>query len=176
MITRQQTWSLKLQEIRDLTHQESLSAEPHSYAKALAQPHWERTMNEEFLALLSQNTWTLAPSPPRANIQRCKWMFKTKYNFGGSVAYNKARLVAQSFKQLESIHYNETFSSVAKFTIVRIFITIVVYQNWNIQQLELSNSFLFKELTEQVYMHQSPSFINNSCVRMFVNSTRPFTA
>lgn len=94
MVTRTQTGSLKPKATFDLLHFTTASDEPRSHITALADPHWSAAMNEEFRALLSQNTWTLVPCPPNTNILGCKRMFKKKYNADGSLARYKARLVA----------------------------------------------------------------------------------
>lgn len=52
---------------------------------------------------------------------------------------------------------------VAKLTTIRIFITIVVCNNWSISQLDVSNAFLHGHLTKQVFMRQPPSFIHLEC-------------
>jgi hypothetical protein len=50
-------------------------------------------------ALHSQYTWTLVPLPPGKNLVTCKWLFKLKKHYDGSVAIHKARLVARGFTQ-----------------------------------------------------------------------------
>lgn len=109
-------------------------------------------MNEEFHALMSQNTWTLVPSPQDTNILGWKWMFKKKYNADGSLARYKAKLVAQGYNQLEGVDYHETFSLVAKLTTLPIFITVTTYHLWPIIQLDVSNAFLHGQVSEHVYM------------------------
>lgn len=85
-----------------------------------------------------------------------KRMFKIKHNYDDTTTQYKGHLVAQGFKQQEGVDYYETFSLLAKITIVHIFVTIVIYIAWKINQLDVSNAFLHGELTKPVYMCQPP--------------------
>lgn len=87
-------------------------------------------------------------------------MFKTKYYFDRRAASHKSCLVAQGCKQQKGLDYTKAFSLVIKIIIVQIFITIVVYKQWDITQLDLSNTFLHGTLSETIYMCQSLRFIN----------------
>nr|GEU53902.1 retrovirus-related Pol polyprotein from transposon TNT 1-94 [Tanacetum cinerariifolium] len=56
-----------------------------------------------------------------------KWIFKNKMDENEVVIKNKARLVAQGFKQEEWIDYDETFSPVARLEAIRIFLAYAAY-------------------------------------------------
>jgi histone deacetylase 1/2 len=36
--------------------------------------HWRRAMEEEYVALLANQTWELVPRPPDSNIVTGKWI------------------------------------------------------------------------------------------------------
>lgn len=93
-IIKKKALSASLQQ--SLIHDLSTS-DPTSYNKALQVPVWLQAMNEEIAALQQQDTWTLVPIPPDMNLVGCKWVFKVKKNFDGSVVKHKARLVAKGF-------------------------------------------------------------------------------
>ena len=42
---------------------------------------------------------------------------------------------------------------------VRLFISLVVTHNWDIQQLDIKNVFLHGDLQEEVYVEQPPGFV-----------------
>ncbi|KAK9912822.1 hypothetical protein M0R45_036662 [Rubus argutus] len=67
--------------------------EPLNYKSALHIPEWKQAMQEEYAALMNQNTWSLVPLPPDKNLVSCKWLFKLKRNADGSIARHKARLL-----------------------------------------------------------------------------------
>ncbi|XP_071685269.1 uncharacterized protein [Lolium perenne] len=73
------------------------SSEPRTYQAAMGIPHWRQAMEQEYNALLRNETWTLVPSPPRVNIIDSKWVFKVKKHSDGSIERYKARLVARVF-------------------------------------------------------------------------------
>jgi hypothetical protein len=56
-------------------------------------------MNEEFDALMQNNTWRLVPPRRGNNIIDCRWVYKVKRKADGSIDRYKARLVAKGFKQ-----------------------------------------------------------------------------
>lgn len=52
-------------------------------------------MTEEMDALKQNNTWHLVPRPHNENVVGSKQVYRTKYNFDGTIERFKARLVAQ---------------------------------------------------------------------------------
>jgi len=84
--------------------------EPTTYAQALLDPNWQQVMQIELKALQQNNTWTVVPLPAGKKPIGCKWVFKIKYRFDGSIERYKAHLVAKGYTQVEGIDYRETFS------------------------------------------------------------------
>ena len=72
-------------------HTEALSPLPRSCRDALANPHWRQAMEDEYAALLDNNTWNLVPRPAKANVVTGKWIFKHKFHADGSLDRYKAR-------------------------------------------------------------------------------------
>ncbi|GKF02035.1 retrovirus-related pol polyprotein from transposon TNT 1-94 [Tanacetum coccineum] len=52
---------------------------------------------------------------------KLKWSYKVKIDESGEVLKNKARLVAQGFRQEEGIDFKESFAPVARIEAIRIF-------------------------------------------------------
>jgi len=132
---------------------------PSSVKIALASPLWSIAMQEEYNALLFNNTWTLTTLPPNASLVGCKWVFKTKLNADGSFHRCKARLVAKGFHQTHGLDYAETFSPVVRHTTIRLVLTHVVTSGWPVRQVDVNNAFLNGDLSECVYMQQPPGFV-----------------
>jgi hypothetical protein len=59
----------------NLSTSQSLSPIPSNYRSALKDPNWLSDMQEEYNALMTQNTWTLVPRPEGANVVSDKWIF-----------------------------------------------------------------------------------------------------
>ncbi|GJY76927.1 retrovirus-related pol polyprotein from transposon TNT 1-94 [Tanacetum coccineum] len=53
---------------------------------------------------------------------KLKWIYKVKTDEFGGVLKNKARLVAQGFRQEEGIDFEESFTPVARIEAIRIFV------------------------------------------------------
>nr|GEV16337.1 retrovirus-related Pol polyprotein from transposon TNT 1-94 [Tanacetum cinerariifolium] len=68
--------------------------------------------------------------------------------FGG-VLKNKARLVAQGFRQKEGINFEESFALVARIEAIRIFVATAAPKNMIIFQMDVKTAFLNGELKEQ---------------------------
>ena len=85
-------------------------------------------MNEELLALESNSTWDLVPTPLDASIIGSKWVDSIKVRSDGSLDRYKARPVAQAYKQEYGTDYKETFAPVAKMTTVRCLLSVVSIQ------------------------------------------------
>jgi uncharacterized membrane protein YbaN (DUF454 family) len=58
----------------------------------------------------------------------------------------KARLVAKGYVQTYGINYEETYSLVAKMTIIRAIIAMVATKGWSLYQMDVKNFFLHGDL------------------------------
>ena len=117
-------------------------------------------MEQEFQALLKNDTWQLVPPVSGVNIIDSKWVFKVKRHADGSIERYKARLVAKGFKQRYGLDYEDTFSPVIKPTTIRLLLSLAVTRGWFLRQLDVQNAFLHGVLEEEVYMRQPPGFVD----------------
>ena len=131
---------------------------PTSSVEALLLPHWRAAMEEEITALVRQGTWDLVSRPADANVVSCRWVFTIKYNPDRTCNRYKARLVARGFSQAQGIDYEETFSPVVHLNSIRILLSMAVNYVWPLHQLDVSNAFLYGDLTECVYMEKPPGY------------------
>jgi hypothetical protein len=72
--------------------------EPHTYCEACTNPLWQQAMTEEFQALEKTHTWDLVDLSHGKSVIGCKWVYKIKTKFDGSIERYKARLVAKCQK------------------------------------------------------------------------------
>ena len=68
----------------------------------------------------------------------------------------QARLTAMGCHQREGIDFSETFSPVARLTVLRMLIALGVTENFVFWQADVSNAFPNADLDEEVYMEAPP--------------------
>jgi hypothetical protein len=73
-------------------------SEPASYHGVILHLEWQHAMAEEIVALERTGTWNLVPCPPPVRLITCKWVYKVKTRFDGSLERYKSRLVAHGFQ------------------------------------------------------------------------------
>nr|GEY50566.1 retrovirus-related Pol polyprotein from transposon TNT 1-94 [Tanacetum cinerariifolium] len=76
------------------------------------------------------------------------------------VLKNKARLVAQGFRQEEGINFEESFALVARIEAIRNFVANAANKNMTIFQMNVKTEFLIGELKEEVYVSQPKGFVD----------------
>nr|GFA02623.1 hypothetical protein [Tanacetum cinerariifolium] len=79
--------------------------------------------------------------------------------FGG-VLKNKARLVAQGFRQEEGTDFEESFARGTRIEAIRIFVANTALKNMTIFQMDVKTAFLNGELKEDVYVSQPEGFVD----------------
>jgi histone deacetylase 1/2 len=109
-----------------------VSTEPPNLQVALQDPKWKNAMDEEYHALMKNQTCHLVPPRHGTNIIDCRWIYKVNHKADGSVDRYKARLVAKGFKQRYGLDYEETFSHVVKIATVRLVLAISVSREWSL--------------------------------------------
>ncbi|GJT71667.1 retrovirus-related pol polyprotein from transposon TNT 1-94 [Tanacetum coccineum] len=97
------------------------SVEPKNFKQAMTEPSWIDAMQEEIHEFQRLEVWELVPCPDKVLLIKLKWIYKVKTDEFGGVLKNKARLVAQGFRQEEGIDFEESFAPVARIEAIRIF-------------------------------------------------------
>ena len=143
-----------------------VSPVPSSVRDALADPHWCRAMEEEYAALLANQTWDLVPHPSGCNVVTGKWIWTHKRRADGTLERYKARWVLRGFTQRPGVDYDETFSPVVKPATVRTVLSLALSRTWPVHQLDVKNAFLHGTLSETVYSSQPAGFVDSSCPDM----------
>lgn len=70
----------------------------------------------------------------------------------------KARLVTKGYTQWKGIDYYETFTPVAKLVIIYYLLAITIVHNRDLRQLDVNNTFLYENLSKEVYMKVLPRY------------------
>nr|GEZ09897.1 retrovirus-related Pol polyprotein from transposon TNT 1-94 [Tanacetum cinerariifolium] len=94
--------------------QDSPSTKPNNFKQVITEPSWIDAIQEEIHEFERLQVWELVSCPDKVLLIKLKWIYKVKTNKFGGVLKNKARLVAQGFRQEEGIDFEESFVSVAR--------------------------------------------------------------
>ena len=100
----------------------------------------------------------MVPRPVSRTIIGTKWIYRNKLDEHGNVVRNKARLVAQGFKQQEGIDFEETFAPVARLESIRLLLAYAAIQGFTLFQMDVKSAFLNGDIEEEVYVEQPPGF------------------
>ncbi|GKB18220.1 putative ribonuclease H-like domain-containing protein, partial [Tanacetum coccineum] len=134
--------------------------EPKTISQALADESWVEAMQEELLQFKLQKVWILVELPYGKKAIGTKWVFRNKRDERSIVVKNKARLVAQGFRQEEGIDYDEVFAPVARIEAIRLFLAFASYMGFPVYQMDVKSAFLYGTIEEEVYVHQPPGFVD----------------
>jgi hypothetical protein len=83
-------------------------------------------MEEEYAALITNNTWDLVSHHVGSNVVTGKWIFKHKFNSDDTLERYKAHWVLCGFTLRPSVDYNETLSPVVKPGTIRTVLSLAV--------------------------------------------------
>lgn len=116
-------------------------------------------MQEEIKTMKERNVWTLVPKKENDKVLGCRWVYTTKQDANGRVERYKARLVAQGFRQIRGMTFDEVFSPVVNFSIIRLMFSVLVCLNkWKHVQCDIKCAYLYAPLRERILMQQPPGF------------------
>ncbi|GJR00265.1 putative ribonuclease H-like domain-containing protein [Tanacetum coccineum] len=118
------------------------------------------TMQEKLLQFKLQKVWILVDLPYGKKVIGTKWVYRNKKDERGVVVRNKARLVAQGYKEEEGIDYDEVFTHVARIEAIRIFLAFASYMGFIVYQMDVKSAFLYGTIDEEVYVSQPPGFVD----------------
>ncbi|GJW73558.1 putative ribonuclease H-like domain-containing protein [Tanacetum coccineum] len=132
--------------------------EPKKVSQALADESWVEAMQEELLQFKLQDVWVLCDLPEGKRVIGTKWVFRNKRDERGTIIKNKARLVAQGYRQEEGVDYDEVFAPVARIEAIRLFLAFASFMGFTVYQMDVKSAFLYGNITEEVYVKQPPGF------------------
>lgn len=117
-------------------------------------------MDEEIGTMHSRNVWQLVDPEPNINPVGCRWVYTLKRDEAGKITRFKARLVAQGYSQIKGESYDETFSPVINFGLIRFFFSLLVsFAGWYHTQSDIKGAYLYANLDKPVYMKQPLGYV-----------------
>nr|GEZ85859.1 hypothetical protein [Tanacetum cinerariifolium] len=83
------------------------------------------------VTFVQSSSTELVPRPDKVMMITLKWIYKVKLDELGGILKNRARLVARGYRQEEGIDFEESFASVARLEVIRIFLAYAAHKNMN---------------------------------------------
>jgi hypothetical protein len=136
-----------------------IDSEPSTFDEVVKRKVWKASMIEEYESILKNDVWEVVPRPQGKLVVTSKWIYKIKHAVDGSVEKFKARFVARGFSQKEGIDYDEICSPVARYTSIRIIISLASVFNWKLHQMDVKTVFLNGEVEQEVYIEQPEGLV-----------------
>ncbi|GKE80212.1 retrovirus-related pol polyprotein from transposon TNT 1-94, partial [Tanacetum coccineum] len=100
---------------------------------------------------------SIEPKNFKQEMTEPSWMDTDEF---GEVLKNKARLVAQGFRQEKGVDFEESFALVARIEAICIFVANAANKNMTIFQMDVKTAFLNGELKKEVYVSQPEGFVD----------------
>jgi len=89
---------------------------------------------------------------------RVAGFFDRKVDSDGNIIRYKARLVARGDRQREFIHYNDTYSPVARMKSIRVLLALAAKMKMPIHQMDVKTAFLNADMDRDLFMKPPPNF------------------
>jgi hypothetical protein len=117
-------------------------SEPSTFEEATGRQVWRDAMMEEYNSIMKNDVWEVVPRPEGKSMVTSRWLYKLKHAADGRIKRYKACFVAQGFSQVEGVDYDETFASVARYTSIKLVISIATEMGWKIHHMDVKTAFL----------------------------------
>lgn len=131
---------------------------PKNYIEAINSPQklqWDAAMNDELEMLKQRKVWTVVPRSTDMSVITNRWVYTIKTNTDGEILKFKARLVAGGHRQILGIDYDDVFSPVVDFSLLRLFYAICIGVLGLLSyQIDIKGAYLYGELQHVNHMLQ----------------------
>jgi hypothetical protein len=137
---------------------------PSTIEEAYSSPDadfWKEAIRSEMDSIMSNATWEVVERPYGFKPIGSKWVFKKKLRPDGTIERYKARLVFKSYSQKEGEDFFDTYSPMARLTIIRVLLSLVASHGLLVHQMDVTTTFLNGELDEEIYMEHLVGFVAN---------------
>ncbi|GKE92452.1 putative ribonuclease H-like domain-containing protein, partial [Tanacetum coccineum] len=129
-------------------------------SEALKDESWVDAIQEELLQFKIWKVRILVDLPYGKKAIGTKWVYRNKKDERGVVVRNKARLVAQGYRQEKGIDYDEVFALMARIEAISIFLAFASYMGFIVYQMDVKSALLYGKIDEEVYVSQPLSFVD----------------
>ena len=103
---------------------------------------WKKVVRSEMDSVMSNRTWEITDRLYGCKPLGCKCVFKKKLRPDGTIERYKARLVAKGYTQKEGEDFFNTYSPVARLTIIRVLLSLAASYGLIVHQMDVKTAFL----------------------------------
>ena len=136
--------------------------DPQTFKEAMLSPakaRWEEAMGDEVETMRQRDVYDAVPLPDNVKVLGTRWVFKTKRDTDGEVVRYRARLVVQGNRQRFGVDYDEVFSPVVNFVVIRLFLLLLVNnRGWVDAHLDIKCAYLYGHLDKPTYIKPPDGF------------------
>ena len=113
---------------------------------------WRTAVKEELKSIEENNTWEIVEEPENKKLIHSKWVFKIKRD--GKNQKFKARLVVRGFLDSNVYDLTETYTPIARLSLVRCLLSVANKFGLSLHQLDVKTAFLNGDLPDEpkIYM------------------------
>lgn len=137
--------------------------EPSSFEEAVSVPEatqWKHAMDDELNTLKERNVYELVSRPLNKKVIGSRWVYKIKENGHHHAKVFKARIVAQGYRQVFGIDYDQVFTPVVNFEVIYMFISLLVLSlKWFHRHLDVKCAYLYGQLDREHFMETPKGFV-----------------
>ena len=129
---------------------------PRTFGEAVSRPdgqHYLQAAIDEVKALVDNGTFIVRERLPSDRPIGSRWVFLVKRKADGSIERYKGRVVAQGFSQRPGFDFTDTWAPTAKMASIRAILATAGFEDWDIEQVDISSAFLNGKLTENITMN-----------------------
>ncbi|CAN0218762.1 unnamed protein product [Ascophyllum nodosum] len=105
-------------------------------------PNWQRASKSKIDGQLARQVWKVVPRPNGKTVLGTKTTFKPKIEKDGRIEKYKCRFVAQGFRQIKGIHYDESSSPTPSQSSIRMVLGIAEAKDMELRQLNVHMAYL----------------------------------
>ena len=110
----------------------------------------------------ARQVWEVVSRPKGKVVLGTKTIFKRKIGKDGRIEKYKCRFVAQVFRQIKGIHYDESSSPTPSQASIRMVLGTAAVKDGELRQLDVNMAYLEANVKEELYI-ELPEDYRNSC-------------
>ena len=111
---------------------------------------------------LARQVWEVVPRPKGKTALGTKTIFKRKIGKDECIEKYMCRFVAQEFRPIKGIHYDESSSPTPSQASIRMVLGIAAVKDWELCQLDVDMAYLEAAVEEKLYI-ELPEDYRDSC-------------